>query len=156
MNYRLRSMAWGSILAFCATVLGASPAFAQSAGLAAVYVAGDSIVVEPTVPYELLITISGPDGLRIEEALDPGGPMVYGGGTLPDGHYKYEISILSMSVNLPPFQDAALQLGSDENGRPVGAAAALGAAVSPMTGPTRQSGGFRVLDGWMLDPSAPE
>ena len=154
MYHPLRSMTASSIIALCAGLAGMSTAFAQPARLASVYVEADYIVVEPTVPYELSITIVGPNGLRIEEALDPGGPVQYDVGGLADGHYKYEISILSMGVDPGAAQTAALQAGTDKNGRPVGAAAALAAAVSPVKGPTRQSGGFRVLNGMTVDPSA--
>ncbi len=154
MNHPLRSMAASSILALCAAMAGTSTAFAQPAALAAVYVEADAIIIEPTVPYELSITIVGPNDLRIEEAFGPGGPVQYSVGALADGYYKYEISILSMNVDPGVSQTAALQMGTDENGRSVSAAAALGTAVSPVNRPTRQSGGFRVLKGVTVDPSA--
>ena len=155
MTYSPRSMTWCSIVAVCLTVSGGSPAIAQSAGLAAVYVGADSIVVEPTVPYELSITISGPDGLRIEEEFYAGGAVLHGAGALPDGYYKYEISILSLGTKLDTSQSAALQPGGDENGRPVGAAA-LRVPAGLVSGPTQQSGGFRVLNGAIVDPSVLE
>ena len=149
-----RKLALRATSATCAAIalmVGAAPVFAENE-YASIFADSSGIDVQTYSDHGLAITISGPDGLIIEQTIAAGQDSeFFGGGHLPDGYYNYEISPIPPDHASDTLSEANVSPEwIDENGRSVWARPAQ------VADSVIQTGGFRISDGALVDPNIPE
>ena len=142
------------ISAACAAIAlmaGAPPVLAENE-YASVFADSTGIDVQTYSDHGLAITVSGSDGVIIQQTIAAGQDSeLFGGGYLPDGYYNYEISPIPPDHASDTVSEANVSPEwIDENGRSVWA------RPGPVSNPTVQTGGFRILGGALVDPNIPE
>ncbi len=148
-----KKWALSAISATCAAValMTATSVFAANE-YASVSANSSGINVQTHSGHVLTVTVSGPDGLIMQQTLAAGeGGNLGEGHNLPDGYYNYEINAVPESPAGKASSEVNASDGeTDENGRSAWAASARSSGLAV------QTGGFRISGGSLVNSSITE
>ncbi len=153
MKYMGKKLTLSAISAACAAIalMTSASAFAANEH-ASVSASRSGVNVQTRSGHGLAITISGPDGLIIQQTFGAGEDgNLRGGGNLPDGYYNYEIHPVPKKQANNAVSAANAGSGkTDANGRSVSARPAR------ISNRTIQTEGFRISGGSQVDTTITE
>ncbi len=151
MKHMGKKLTLSAISAAAIALMTGAPVFAVDE-YASVSANSSGVSVQTHSGHVLAVTVSGPDGLIIQQTLGAGqGGNLGEGHNLPDGYYNYEINAVPES----PAGKAGSEVNTgdgetDANGRSAWAASARSAGLAT------QTGGFRISGGSVVDSSITE